>query len=139
MWWWPGAGLHGLPAAWAEECADTLLAATAAVLNVVPYIGPWVGSLLPMFIALITKRLDVVSVGALGVMTYPDSSTTTFITPKIVGSWVDVNPLASMVALLAGGMLWGVAGLSDWPFRSPVCSRPCVTRYRTETVGLPAR
>lgn len=88
-----------------------LLAATAALLNVVPYIGPWIGSLLPMFIALITKDSMWYAVGALGVILISQFLDNNFITPKIVGSSVSINPLASIVALLAGGMLWGVAGL----------------------------
>jgi predicted PurR-regulated permease PerM len=34
-----------------------------------------------------------------------------FITPNIVGSKVSVNPLAAIIALLIGGMLWGPAGM----------------------------
>jgi predicted PurR-regulated permease PerM len=34
-----------------------------------------------------------------------------FITPNIVGSKVGVNPLAAIVALILGGMIWGVAGM----------------------------
>ena len=34
-----------------------------------------------------------------------------FITPKIVGSSVSINPLASIAALIGFGLLWGVVGM----------------------------
>jgi predicted PurR-regulated permease PerM len=34
-----------------------------------------------------------------------------FITPKVVGSAVSINPLATMIALLVGGSIWGIAGM----------------------------
>lgn len=59
-----------------------------------------------------------------------------FITPKIVGSSVSsINPLASIRALLAGGMLWVWLTELAIPFtgKSP---RPCATRYPTEPWGF---
>lgn len=88
-----------------------LLGVTAAMLNVVPYVGPWVGSILPILIALITKDSAMYALGALGVILISQFIDNNFITPKVVGSSVSINPLASIVALFAGGMLWGVVGL----------------------------
>ena len=88
-----------------------LLGVTAALLNVIPYVGPWIGSLLPMMIALLTKDSAMYVVGALGVVLITQFIDNNFITPKVVGSSVSINPLASIVALFAGGMLWGVVGL----------------------------
>ena len=33
------------------------------------------------------------------------------ITPKVVGSSVEINPLAAIISLLIGGAVWGVSGL----------------------------
>lgn len=88
-----------------------LLAVTAAVLNIVPYVGPWIGALMPMGIALLTKDNPLYAVGALGVILTTQFIENNFVTPKVVGSSVSINPLASLVALFAGGMLWGVIGL----------------------------
>jgi predicted PurR-regulated permease PerM len=88
-----------------------LLGVTAAVLNVVPYIGPWVGSILPMIIALITKDSLWYPLGAVAVILLSQFLDNNFITPKIVGSSVSINPLASLVALIGGGLLWGPMGL----------------------------
>jgi predicted PurR-regulated permease PerM len=88
-----------------------LLGVTAAVLNIIPYIGPWLGALLAMLIALLTKDSGMYVVGALGVVLFSQFIDNNFITPKVVGSSVSINPLASLVALFAGGMLWGVVGM----------------------------
>jgi predicted PurR-regulated permease PerM len=88
-----------------------LLGVTAAILNVIPYIGPWIGALMPVTIALLTKDSAMYAVGAAGVILITQFIDNNFVTPKVVGSSVSINPLASIVALLAGGMLWGVVGL----------------------------
>ena len=51
------------------------------------------------------------AVGALGVCLITQFLENNFITPYVVGSSVSLNPLASLVALLAAGMLWGVVGM----------------------------
>lgn len=88
-----------------------LLGITAAVLNIIPFLGPWLGALLAMLIAVLTKDSGMYAVGALGVVLFSQFIDNNFITPKVVGSSVSINPLASLVALFAGGMLWGVMGM----------------------------
>ena len=88
-----------------------LLGFFVGFLNVVPYIGVLIGSLFPMLIALITKDSYMYAVGALGVCVLTQFLENNFITPKVVGSSVSINPLASLVALIAGGTLWGLIGM----------------------------
>lgn len=88
-----------------------LLGVTAAILNVVPYVGPWLGALMPALIALLTKDSAMYAVGVLGVIAVTQFIDNNFITPKVVGSSVSINPLASIIALIAWGMLWGLMGL----------------------------
>ena len=88
-----------------------LLGVTAAILNVIPYVGPWLGALVPVLIALLTKDSAMYAVGVLAVIAVTQFIDNNFITPKVVGSSVSINPLASMVALIAWGMLWGLMGL----------------------------
>ena len=70
-----------------------------------------IGSLLPILIALVTKDSMMYAVGALGVCLLTQFLENNFITPKIVGSSVSVNPLASIAALIGFGLLWGVVGM----------------------------
>lgn len=88
-----------------------LLGFLAGFLNIIPYIGVLIGSLFPITIALVTKDSAWFAVGALGVCVFTQFLENNFITPKVVGSSVSINPLASILALLAFGMLWGVVGM----------------------------
>ncbi|MDQ3100132.1 MAG: AI-2E family transporter [Bacteroidota bacterium] len=88
-----------------------LLGFAIAFLNIIPYIGVLIGSLLPMIIALLTKDSMMYVLGALGVCLITQFLENNFITPYVVGSSVSLNPLASLIALLAAGMLWGVVGM----------------------------
>ncbi|MBL7952897.1 MAG: AI-2E family transporter [Flavobacteriales bacterium] len=88
-----------------------LLGFAIGLLNVIPYVGVLIGSLIPIVIALVTKDSAMYAVGALGVCLVTQFLENNFITPKIVGSSVSVNPLASIAALIGFGLLWGVVGM----------------------------
>src|SRR5690606_27964224 len=88
-----------------------LLGVTAAVLNVVPYVGPWLGAVIPALIALLTKDSAMSVLGVIGVIAVTQFLDNNFVTPKVVGSSVRINPLASIIALMAWGSIWGLMGL----------------------------
>lgn len=88
-----------------------LLGFLIGFLNVIPYVGVLVGSLIPIVIALVTKDSAMYALGALAVCLITQFLENNFITPKIVGSSVSVNPLASIAALIGFGLLWGVVGM----------------------------
>ncbi|MCW3102005.1 MAG: yhhT [Bacteroidetes bacterium] len=81
-----------------------------AILNLIPYIGGVVAIALPMTMAFITgtpmKALLVLV--AYCVVQLIDNN---FLIPKIVASKVKVNALISIVVVLIGGALWGIAGM----------------------------
>jgi predicted PurR-regulated permease PerM len=60
---------------------------------------------------LLTKDSIWYAVGVAGAFTVVQFLEGNFITPNIVGSKVSVNPLAAIIALILGGMLWGPAGM----------------------------
>jgi predicted PurR-regulated permease PerM len=88
-----------------------LLGVIAGFLNIIPYIGVLIGSLFPIVMALLTKDSIWIAVGALGVCVVVQFLDNNFITPNVVGSSVSINPLATLIVLVIGGMLWGVAGM----------------------------
>ena len=88
-----------------------LLGVIAGFLNIIPYIGVIIGSIFPIALALLTKDSIWIAVGALGVCVVVQFLDNNFITPNVVGSSVSINPLATLIALVIGGMLWGVAGM----------------------------
>jgi AI-2 transport protein TqsA len=83
----------------------------AAILNLIPFVGSFLGSILPMIMALLTKdeMWYVIAIGIyFSVIQYIESY---FLTPFIVGGKVKVNPLAEILALVLGGIIWGIPGL----------------------------
>ena len=83
----------------------------AAFLNIVPYVGVLVGSIFPIAIALLTKDSMWYAVGAAGVCIVVQFLDNNFITPKVIGSSVSINPLAATLALLVGAKVWGIIGM----------------------------
>ncbi len=87
-----------------------LLGVIGAILNVIPYIGGLVAVAIPMVVALATLN----PISALWVLIaylivqFIDNN---FLVPKIVASKVEVNALISIIVVLIGGSLWGVAGM----------------------------
>ena len=88
-----------------------LFAVIAAMLNIIPYIGVLIGSLLPVIMALITKDDIGYAFGAIGVAVAVQMIDNNFISPYVVGSSVSINPLTAIIALIIGALVWGTAGM----------------------------
>jgi len=82
-----------------------------AVLNIIPYIGGVVATLLPMIIAFVTKDSLIYPVLVLIITIVIQFIDNNLIVPKIVASRVQINALISVIAVLIGGAIWGVAGM----------------------------
>lgn len=83
----------------------------AAVLNFIPYIGTFLGGFIPFLLALITYDSLGIPLVVAAIFASGQFIDNNFLTPLIVGSKVDLNPLFTIMALIIGGLLWGVAGL----------------------------
>ena len=83
----------------------------AALLNIIPYIGVLIGSLLPIIIALITKESFGPALAVGGIFWFNQFVENNFLTPNIVGSKISLNPLATILALIVGNLIWGTAGM----------------------------
>ncbi len=83
----------------------------AALLTIIPYIGIILGAALPVTVALLTKDSIFYPIGVIGVFAVVQFLEGNFITPNIVGSKVNVNPLAAIIGLLIGGAIWGIIGM----------------------------
>jgi AI-2 transport protein TqsA len=88
-----------------------LIGVLVAILNLVPYIGVIVGSIIPFLLALLIQDSSTAAFGSIGVCVLVQVLDNNFLTPKIVGSSVSINPLATLISIIAGGLLWGVAGM----------------------------
>jgi putative heme transporter len=83
----------------------------SGVLTIIPYVGIFIGALLPVLMALITKDSIWYAAGVVMVFTVVQFLEGNFITPRITGSKVSINALAAIVALLIGGKILGIAGM----------------------------
>lgn len=88
-----------------------LFGVLASILNIIPYIGVLVGSILPVVMALLTKDEIGYAVGAAGVCVVVQFIDNNFITPYVVGSSVSINPLTAIIALIASAAIWGTVGM----------------------------
>jgi len=87
-----------------------LIGVIGAILNIIPYIGGLVAVAIPMVLAVATlSPLSALWVLiAYLIVQFIDNN---FLVPKIVASKVEVNALVSIIVVLIGGSLWGVAGM----------------------------
>jgi len=83
----------------------------SGVLTIIPYVGIFIGALLPTLMALITKDSVWYAVGVVAVFVSVQFLEGNFITPRVTGSKVSINALAAIIALLLGGKLLGIAGM----------------------------
>lgn len=87
-----------------------LLAGIAALLTVIPYVGTVLGGLFPVSMALLTQDVHTALWAAL-VMFIIQTIDNYFIEPNVVGGEVNLNALWSILSIILGGMIWGVAGM----------------------------
>lgn len=87
-----------------------LLAVVGALMNLVPYLGMIVATALTMLVAFALQDLAAALwvLGLYSVIQFIDNQ---FLTPLVVGARVEINALFSIVVVIAGGMLWGIAGM----------------------------
>jgi predicted PurR-regulated permease PerM len=88
-----------------------ILGILAAILNIIPYIGGVVATVLPMAIAFVTKDSLVYPLLVFIVTIFIQFIDNNYIVPKIVASRVQINALISVIGVLIGGALWGVSGM----------------------------
>jgi predicted PurR-regulated permease PerM len=90
-----------------------LLGVVGALLNLIPYVGGLVAIALPVLLNLVTAdslsyTTPLLIVASYAVIQFIDNN---IIVPRIVSSKVEVNALISLIVVLLGGSLWGMAGM----------------------------
>jgi predicted PurR-regulated permease PerM len=88
-----------------------LLAFIASVLTIIPYVGSLIGGLLPFAVALVTADNINVAIGALAVVAIVQAFDNYFIEPYIIGGGVSINGFFTILILVVGSAIWGVAGM----------------------------
>ena len=82
----------------------------AGAFNLVPLIGPWVGAVPGVIIALTTRDFST-ALWVAAIMTIAQQIDNHFISPMVMQRTVSLHPSIVMLALLAGGALGGFFGL----------------------------
>lgn len=88
-----------------------LFGVLASLLNIIPYIGVLIGSILPIMMAFLTKDAMAYPLAVLGICLFVQFLDNNFITPYVVGSSVSINPLTATLVLVASSLIWGIPGM----------------------------
>jgi predicted PurR-regulated permease PerM len=88
-----------------------LLGGIAALLTIIPYVGTTLGGMFPFIVALLTEDSvhPALMVGAAIIIIQTIDNY--FIEPNVVGGEVNLSALASILSIIVGGAVWGVAGM----------------------------
>ena len=87
-----------------------LIGMIAGLFNIIPLVGPWVGGVPGVIVALTTGDFAQ-AIGVVVVMVAAQQIDNHFITPYVMQRAVKLHPAAVILALLAGGTIGGFAGL----------------------------
>lgn len=83
----------------------------SAALNIIPFFGPLFGAILPVLFVFVTRDSLYYPLGVAVAFIVIQLIEGNFLTPRIIGSEVRVNPLIIFTGLLVGAMIWGAIGM----------------------------
>ena len=107
-----GAGMYVLGATGLVEGAEEyalLFGLWTAFIEVIPYIGPWLSAVPPMIYALFVDPVGMIWVGLLFLFIYQVEGHV--VVPNVMANALRLHPLLVIFGLLAGGELYGIAGV----------------------------
>jgi predicted PurR-regulated permease PerM len=83
----------------------------AAFLALIPYVGTFIGAILPILYALLSYDSLIIPILVALYFWFVQFVEGNFLTPKIVGGNLNINALASILSIIIGGAVWGIAGM----------------------------
>lgn len=83
----------------------------AAIMTIIPYVGIIIASLLPITVGWLTYNSIWYPVGVIIVFAMVQFLEANVIFPVAVGTQLRINTLAVIITIIAGGILWGGAGM----------------------------
>jgi predicted PurR-regulated permease PerM len=86
-----------------------LFGAFVAFTELIPYLGPWLGALPPMFYALAVHPISAIWVALLFLFIHQVEGHV--VVPNVMGSALRLHPLLVIFGLLAGGEIYGLPGI----------------------------
>ena len=88
-----------------------LVSLLSAILSLIPYIGNMIGFGLAMIFGYLTTGDPGVLIGIIITFTLAQFVESYVLQPYIVGDQVDLHPLFVILAVIIGGILWGIMGM----------------------------
>lgn len=81
------------------------------ILEIIPFVGNILGTSITVLAVVVQDGGTGMILGVIAVYVIVQTIQTYLLEPLIVGDQVNINPLFIIIALIAGQMLWGVAGM----------------------------
>jgi predicted PurR-regulated permease PerM len=82
-----------------------------AIMTIIPYVGIIISALLPISVAFIATGSIWYPIGVVAVFSFVQYLEANIIFPKVVGTQLNVSTWATLVAIMVGGIIWGVSGM----------------------------
>lgn len=88
-----------------------LLTVFGAIVTIIPYIGPFVSGVIPVLFVMVFGQgfTQVLTFGLVILVVQLIESY--ILEPVIIGKEVQLSPLAIIIAIIVGGMIWNIAGM----------------------------
>lgn len=83
----------------------------AAVLAIIPYAGTFLGSAIPVVYALISYDSIWMPISIAVFFWLVQLIESNYLTPKIVGGNLKINAFTSIISIIIGASIWGIAGM----------------------------
>ncbi|HEX2919720.1 MAG TPA: AI-2E family transporter [Bacteroidales bacterium] len=87
-----------------------LLSLIAAIMTFIPYVGPFIGGIVPFFLAIVSGSFNQ-ALWVVVIITLAQLFDNYFIEPYVVGGSVSISPFFTIFILIMGGVVWGIAGV----------------------------
>jgi predicted PurR-regulated permease PerM len=87
-----------------------LLSGIAALMTFIPYVGPVIGGIIPVFLALVSGSINQ-ALWVIVIISLAQLFDNYVIEPLVVGGSVNISPFFTIFILILGGVLWGIAGV----------------------------
>ncbi len=89
----------------------TLLIIFGTLITIIPYFGPFVSGLLPILVSFIFFDSIEKALLFTAIIITVQLVESYVLEPLIIGKEVKLNPLVVIIAVVAGGTMWGIAGM----------------------------
>ena len=77
----------------------------------IPYFGTWIGAFFPFAFAVLTGETPEMAFWVIIYFAIIHFIENNILTPNITGGYVSLNPFITILGIIGGGMVWGVAGM----------------------------